>query len=100
MSEETESKKKAYEEKLEAEMNEISAKIDVLKAKAAKAKSAGKADYYETIEDLEEKKEVVRSKMNQLKDSGSDAWEEIKAGTEKAWSDLSDSVQSAISKFK
>ena len=50
------SKKQAYEEKFTAQLNELSAKIDVLKAKAKHAEASLKADYYETIEDLLKKR--------------------------------------------
>lgn len=34
-----------------------------------------------------------------LKES-SDAWDDVKVGTEKTWSELSDSIKKAVSRFK
>ena len=43
-------KRKAYIEKLEAQLEEWDAKIDLLKAKSKKAKAEAKIEYYNKIE--------------------------------------------------
>lgn len=92
--------KKAYREKLEAQMREWSAKIDVLKAKADQAEAEAKIEYRNRIEDLRQKKEALRVKLGELQNASDAAWKDIKAGTEKAAADLKDALQSALAKFK
>jgi len=92
--------KKAYEEKLEAQLKEWNAEIDKLKAKAAKAKADAQITYHEKIAKIKEKKEVVQKKMTELGNAGEDAWEDLRAGVEKAWKNFEDAVKSAMNQFK
>ena len=92
--------KKAYQEKTEAQLKEWSAKIDLLKAKADKAKAEVKIKYYEKIEELRGGQETARQKLQKLKGSGEGAWEELKGGVDKALKDLKEGLNRALSKFK
>ncbi len=92
--------KEAYREKLEAQMREWSAKVDLLKAKADQAEAEAKIEYNKAIEDLRRRKEALQAKVKELQDASDAAWRDIKAGTEKAAAELRDAVQSALSKFK
>jgi len=92
--------KEAYRDKLEAQMREWSAKIDLLKARADQAEAEAKIEYNKRIEDLRQKKEALQTKLSELQNASDAAWQDIKAGTERAAADLKDAVQSALSKFK
>jgi hypothetical protein len=92
--------KEAYREKLEAQMREWSAKIDLLKAKADQAEAEAKVEYRNRIEDLRQKKEALRVKLGELQNASDAAWKDIKTGTEKAAADLKDALRSALAKFK
>ena len=93
-------KRKAYEEKLDAQLKEWSAQIDLLKAKADKAKAEVKIEYYETIEALQRKQNDARAKLRELKTAGDEAWEDIKTGVEKAWAEVKAAYHDASSRFK
>ncbi len=92
-------KKEAYEEKLSAQLKEWDAKVDVLKAKAAKGSASVKADYYEAMEDLQKKRGKAKDKLQELRGAGDDAWEDLKDGIEDAWSSLGDAIKNAKSRF-
>jgi hypothetical protein len=92
--------KEEYREKLEAQMREWSAKIDLLKAKADQAEAEAKIEYRNRIEDLRKRKEALQAKLEELKDASEAAWNDLKAGTEKAAADLRDALESALSKFQ
>ena len=92
--------KEAYRKKLEAQMREWSAKIDLLKARADQAEAEAKIEYRNRIEDLRKKRAVLQEKLNELKKASDAAWKDIKVGTERAATDLRDALQSAFSKFK
>lgn len=94
------SKKQAYEEKFTAQLDELNAKIDVLKAKAKQAEASLKADYYETIEDLLKKRSEAQSKLETLRDAGDGAWEDMKQGVEESWTTFAAAVKSAASRFQ
>lgn len=92
--------KKAYQERMEAELREWQAKIDVLKAKADKAQADQKLEYEEEIEALREKQEQVRERLEELQDAGEDAWQEVKAGLDAAWEDMRSATDRALDRFK
>ena len=94
------SKKEAYRKKLEAQLDEWNAKIEVLKAKANKAEASAKVEYHETIEDLQKKRSNAKDKLQELRNAGEDAWEDLKGGLEQSWSDLEAAVKAATSRFK
>jgi len=93
-------KRKAYEEKLDAQLDEWSAQIGVLKAKADKAKAEVKIEYYKTIEVLERKQKDAKAKLQELKTAGDEAWEDLKTGAEKAWAEVKDAYHDASSRLK
>ena len=93
-------KKKAFEEKFEAQLKEWSAEIALLKAKADKAKAEVKIDYYKTLETLQVKQDAARTKLKELRSAGDDAWEDVKAGAENVWTEIKSVFQNAASRFK
>lgn len=94
------SKKELYQQKLQAQLDEWSADIDKLKARADKADADVKLEYYEQIERLREKQATAKDKLGKLIAASDDAWEDLKTGTESAWHALGDAVSNASSRFK
>ena len=93
-------KRKAYEEKIDAQLEEWGAQIALLKARADKAKAEAKVEYYKTIEVLQRRQDEARAKLDELKTSGDEAWEDLKTGAEKAWDEVKTAFHDAVSKFK
>jgi hypothetical protein len=93
-------KKKAYEEKFDAQLKEWNAQINLLQAKANNAKADAKIEYVKTIEALQRKQNEARTKLQELKAAGDEAWEDIKAGAEKAWAEVKTAFHDATSRFK
>ena len=93
-------KRRAYEEKLDAQLREWSAQNALLKAKADKAKADVKIDYYKTIDTLQSKQDEARTKLQELKTAGDEAWEDLKTGAEKVWSEVKIAYHEATSRFK
>jgi hypothetical protein len=93
-------KRKAYEEKIDAQLEEWSAQIALLKARADKARAEMKIEYNETIEALQRRQDVARAKLDELKTAGDEAWEDLKTGAEKAWAEVRTAFHDAASKFK
>jgi hypothetical protein len=93
-------KRKAYEEKLDAQLKEWSAQIALLKAKADNAKADAKIEYHKTIDALQRKQNEAKTKLQELKTAGDEAWEELKAGAEKAWAEVKTAFHHASSRFK
>ena len=93
-------KRKAFQEKFDAQLKEWSAEIALLKAKADKAKAEVKIEYYKTLETLQGKQDVARTKLKELRSAGDDAWEDVKAGAENVWTEIKAVFQNAASRFK
>jgi len=92
--------KEAYQQKLEAQLDEWTADINKMKAKADKADADAQLEYYKQIEELRSKQETAQEKLEELKEAGEDAWEDLKAGMENAWNSLGNAMKSATSRFK
>jgi hypothetical protein len=93
-------KRKAYEEKLDAQLDEWNVQIELFKAKADKAKAEAKIEYYKTIEALQRKQNDAKAKLGELKTAGDEAWEDLKTGAEKAWAEVKAAYHDASSRFK
>ncbi len=93
-------KRKAYEEKFDAQLKEWNAQIALLKAKAENAKADAKVDYYKTIEALEKKQDKAKTMLQELKTAGDEVWEDVKAGAENAWTEFKTAYHEAASKSK
>ena len=93
-------KSEAYRERMEAELRELKGRIEVLKGKASKAKADMKIELREEVEILEKKKAAFEEKVKKLRDSGSLAFEDLKAGVQNAYNDLKRGLDSALDKFK
>jgi hypothetical protein len=91
--------KEAYENKLQAQLDEWNAEINKLKAKADKAEADAQLKYYKEIEELRTMQETARKKLAELKEAGDDAWQDLKAGIDSAWDTLGNALRSAISRF-
>lgn len=94
------STKKAYEEKLQAQLDEWNAEIEKLKAKADKAEADARIEYYEQIEKLREQQREAQSRLDEFRRAGEDAWEDLKAGIENARDSLGKAVKTAAARFE
>jgi multidrug resistance efflux pump len=93
-------KRKAYEDKFDTQLKEWGVEIGLLKAKADKAKAEAKIEYHKTIATLEGKLDAARTKLQELRTAGDDAWEDLKTGAEKVWTEVKTAFQGAASRFK
>lgn len=80
--------KEAYQEKIEAQLREWTAKINELKAKADGAKADAKIEIQKRIGTLRVKQEEAQAKFQALKQVGTEKWEQLRTGLDKAMDDL------------
>lgn len=87
--------RKIYMEKAQAKMDELSARIALLRAQAkdaaadAKLNLSGQASVLETVQDS------LRSRLSQMKSAGEDAVEEVGKGLDAAIHDVEDALEKA-----
>ena len=92
--------KEAYKKKLEAQLNEWSAQITLLSAKAKNKGADVNLQLAKTLEDLQAKQGAVTKKIKELDEAGSEAWDSVRVTAEKVLNDLKKGVGEALSKFK
>jgi hypothetical protein len=90
---------KLYQEKKEAQIAELRAHLEVLKAKANVASVEAKIEMNKQIDALKPKLEAAQQKLKDLKAASGPAWEKLKEGFEKALEDLKKGWESSKSKY-
>lgn len=84
-----------FVEKTKAKIDEWSAEIDKLEAKAKSASAEQRAKYNERVESLRTHRDEAKSTLSKVKEASADAWVEFKAGCEKATNNLVESIKRA-----
>jgi hypothetical protein len=90
--------RKVYESNLEAQLAQWKADIDVLKAKAKRAEVGAQIQYDKTIDSLQRTHDDAGKQLHSLKVAGDEAWDSVKTGTEKAWTEFRDLFRDSHSK--
>jgi uncharacterized coiled-coil DUF342 family protein len=96
----TEKERQAYADKLRAEIEEWNAEIGLLRAKAKSATADTRIEYERHINDLEKRRDELDAKLEEISQSGSGAWDDIKRGADRAWKEMSDAVKNAVNRFQ
>jgi chromosome segregation ATPase len=91
------SEKEAYVRELQTQLDEFTAEIDRLKARADKAEEPW---HRQQVEMLQEKHRQAKEKFGELRDAGDDAWEDMKEGVVSAWDAVGKAVKSAAKRFE
>lgn len=91
--------KQAYEQKMQAKIDQWRSEMDRLKAKASEADADARIEYEKQMDNLKEKQKEAAARLNELRDAGSEAWDEMKSGVEKAARELGDAFASATEKL-
>lgn len=88
-----------YEQEIRAELAQLKAELDTLKARAAEEEAEQRLKFDRYLETLSNKSEEVGEKLESLKDSGGDAVDDIKSGLKEAWERLAIAKQAAEARF-
>lgn len=89
-----------YVRKMHAKLDEMNAEIDRLIARSGEVEEAGRQEFGRRMEDLRQRRDEARARLESLGQSGESAWEDIKAGTELAWQAIAEAIDSARQRFK
>jgi chromosome segregation ATPase len=94
------SKREAYVQKMKARIDEWSADIERLEARARGAEADMKIKYQEQLAAMRQQREQAREKMRELEDASEDAWERLREGMESAWERMSKAFKDAADRFR
>lgn len=85
----TENTKQAYMDKMNAQLNEWSAKMSVVKAKIDVASASARIDLHQQLEVWQEKEFQFKQKMEDVRASGVEGFETMKLAAQAVWDDVS-----------
>jgi chromosome segregation ATPase len=91
---------KSYLQKMAGQLSQWDKKIDALKAKVDTARAESKTELTNQINELDSKRETAKKKLQQLQRAGNGAWDEMKTGFERSWTDFKGAFLNASAKFK
>lgn len=95
-----EQQRQEYTKQVQATLDDLSKKIDQLKEQAKIAKGEALTKIQGALADLKVKQDQAKQKMQELGSSTGAAWEQVKAGVDKAVTDLQKAYNDASSYFK
>ncbi len=85
----------AYQEKIEAQIKGMKAKMSMLEAEAEKSSADMRIKYQKYLDDLKSRFKDIEMRMDRFSNSAEDAWDEIRIGLDKSMSELRDSLDKA-----
>ena len=91
----TYAQKTEFVDKMQAEMAVINRDMDQLAAKIDKASDTAKAEAKPKLQALREQTDKLNQQLDKAKSATESTWDDVKAGTKKAYSDLKDDFQQA-----
>jgi uncharacterized coiled-coil DUF342 family protein len=77
--------KEDYQEKIETQLKEWTAKINELTGKAGQATADVKAKMLKEIEELRGRNDELQQKLNEIKSAGTEKWEMSRPAPKKGW---------------
>ena len=86
--------------KLKKQLEEFSAEIDALEAKAHEVKDDARGKYQEQLVALRAKRREGEKKLEEMKTATESSWGRLKAETDNVWEALKDSVNAFKTHFK
>jgi hypothetical protein len=87
------SKRENYEEKMQAQLDELKVEIAELKGKAERAEANLELEYYTLIDELHVKLEETEHRFELLRMANEQRWEEFKSELEHSWSSLRELIK-------
>jgi hypothetical protein len=91
--------KEEFQKKLEAQLNELDAKIAKLREKGRDLKDEAKANWDRKMGELETKRKAVGAKLAEVGHASAEAWKDIKKGAQSAYDDLDRAFRDASKEF-
>jgi hypothetical protein len=95
-----EQQRQEYTKQVQSTLDDLSKKIDPLKEQAKVAKGEALSKIQAALADLKVKQDQAKQKLQELGSSAGPAWEQVKAGVDKAVADLQKAYNDASSHFK
>ncbi|WPL18254.1 hypothetical protein Thiowin_03318 [Thiorhodovibrio winogradskyi] len=86
-------------DQFKAKLDQWDAEIDELEAKARGASAEARANLHEQISKLKDQRGEAGSRLDELRESSQEAWQEVQAGAQRATEALGESLRAVREKF-
>jgi cell division protein FtsB len=87
--------KELYKQKARAKLDEVNARIDVLKAQASNSSADAQLKANKELEKLRSGRDDLKARMDKLQDDSADAWDELRTGLDRAMADIHAAMENA-----
>jgi len=89
----------AFQRKVQSELDEVQTRIIQLHGQVKHASAEARADTQKAISELEKKKELAETKLQEIHSATASSWEQAKSKTAAAMDDLQNSLTKTLSHF-
>jgi len=89
----------AYVERLKGKLDEWNAAIDRMSARGREIKAESRAEYERLLGELRAKRADAQEKLSRVGSAAEGAWQELRAGADKVWKELHETVERFRSRF-
>jgi len=92
--------RKAFMNTLTSQITEWQKELADLSARAEQAGSKAKTEFQSQIKELNSRLDDAQGKLKQIQAVGPDAWEDVREGFEKSWTEMRTAFKNALTRFK
>lgn len=89
----------AYRQKFEAQIEELNARLAVVRAQAKRLAADAQIVAHEELADTDRKLAELQARLTALRSAGDGAWQDMKGGVESAWRDVNQAAGRALQRF-
>ena len=89
-----------YIQNLKDKLDELNSKIDQLQLQGKLAEMESRQDYEQHIQRFTAKRDEILNRLQEMRHSSDEAWEDLRKGIDQAWSHLREAFDQAKSHFK
>lgn len=94
------SAKQLFQNKLEAQLQELDGMLEHLKLQASLGKAELRSEMEKQLDALMQKRNTAQAKLQELSRRSEHAWEDLKSGTEKAWDEMRKTLDQVAKRFR
>jgi len=89
----------AHVEKMKANIDEWTAEIEIMQAKAKGAQADAQIGYEKQLDEMRRMRDEAQAKMKEAQNASDGASDDMRAGFQGAWDSLSKSLHDAMKRF-
>ena len=87
-------------ERTKEKLDVLDARIEMIEAKANEKQGEARRELEDKLQEFRDAKSDLSDRLTELKNSGGDAWDEVKDGIEQSWNTLSASLERATARLQ